>query len=181
MDEYKKKNIFLVGPMGAGKSTIGRHLSRVLNMKFYDSDVEIERRTGVDIAWVFDVEGESEFRIREEKIINELTNKTGIILSTGGGSIISIKSRNCLISRGIVIYLRTTVEEQLIRTRLDKKRPLLSHVHSKNEKILRLLSKIRDPIYQNISDFIVDTQNQSISLITSSIIRYFYHISNNVN
>ncbi|VFP83837.1 shikimate kinase AroK [Buchnera aphidicola] len=176
MNEYKKKNIFLIGPMGAGKSTIGRHLSRILNMKFYDSDFEIEKRTGVDIDWVFDVEGESEFRIREEKIINELTNKTGIILSTGGGSIISIKSRNFLTSRGIVVYLRTTVEEQLVRTRLDKKRPLLSDIHSENEKILKSLSKIRDPIYQNVSDFIIDTQNQSISLITSNIIRYFYRM-----
>ncbi|VFP78351.1 Shikimate kinase 1 [Buchnera aphidicola (Cinara cuneomaculata)] len=176
MNQYKKKNIFLIGPMGAGKSTIGRHLSRFLKMKFYDSDHEIEKRTGVDINWVFDVEGEAEFRIREEKIVNELTNKVGIILSTGGGSVLSVKSRNLLVSRGFVVYLRTTVEEQLARTHLDKKRPLLSHIYSEDKKILKSLSKIRDPIYENISDFIVDTNNQKISFIASSIIRNFRNL-----
>ncbi|VFP86220.1 Shikimate kinase 1 [Buchnera aphidicola (Cinara pseudotaxifoliae)] len=177
MNRGKKKNIFLIGPMGAGKSTVGRYLSQALNMCFYDSDSEIEKRTGVDIDWVFEVEGESEFRIREEKIINELTDKTGIILSTGGGSILSLKSRYLLQSRGVVVYLRASVKEQLMRTKLDKKRPLLSLNSNKNKQILKSLSVIRDPIYKKTSDFIVDTVNHDVPFIASNIIRYFYRFS----
>ncbi|MGI4816472.1 MAG: shikimate kinase AroK [Janthinobacterium lividum] len=177
MNSDKKKNIFLIGPMGAGKSTVGRYLSQVLNMSFYDSDSEIEKRTGADIDWVFEVEGESEFRIREEKIINELTDKTGIILSTGGGSILSLKSRDLLQSRGVVIYLRTSVKEQLLRTKMDKKRPLLSSNSNENKKILRSLLVIRDPIYKKMSDFIIDTVNNDIPCIASNIMQFFHSFS----
>lgn len=100
----EKRNIFLVGPMGAGKSTIGRQLAQQLNMEFYDSDQEIEKRTGADVGWVFDVEGEEGFRDREEKIINELTEKQGIVLATGGGSVKSRETRNRLSARGVVVY-----------------------------------------------------------------------------
>ncbi|MGL5792789.1 MAG: shikimate kinase AroK, partial [Plesiomonas shigelloides] len=120
----EKRNIFLIGPMGAGKSTIGRYLAQMLNMEFFDSDQEIERRTGADISWVFDVEGEEGFRVREEKVINDLTEKQGIVLATGGGSIQSRETRNRLSARGIVVYLETTIEKQLARTQRDKKRPL---------------------------------------------------------
>lgn len=111
----EKRNIFLVGPMGAGKSTIGKYLAQQLHMEFYDSDHEIERRTGADISWVFDVEGEEGFRDREEKVINDLSELQGIVLATGGGSIKSKESRNRLSARGIVIYLETPVEKQLAR------------------------------------------------------------------
>lgn len=121
----EKRNIFLVGPMGAGKSTIGRQLAQQLNMEFFDSDQEIERRTGADVGWVFDVEGEEGFRLREEKIINELTEKQGIVLATGGGSVKSRETRNRLSARGVVVYLETNIEKQLARTQRDKKRPLL--------------------------------------------------------
>ncbi|VTN12262.1 Shikimate kinase 1 [Raoultella terrigena] len=107
----RKRNIFLVGPMGAGKSTIGRQLAQQLNMEFYDSDQEIEKRTGADVGWVFDVEGEDGFRDREEKIINELTEKQGIVLATGGGSVKSRETRNRLSARGVVVYLETTIEK----------------------------------------------------------------------
>ena len=116
----EKRNIFLVGPMGAGKSTIGRQLAQQLNMEFFDSDQEIERRTGADVGWVFDVEGEAGFRDREEKIINELTEKQGIVLATGGGSVKSRETRNRLSARGVVVYLETTIEKQLARTQRDK-------------------------------------------------------------
>ncbi len=116
----EKRNIFLVGPMGAGKSTIGRQLAQQLNMEFYDSDQEIEKRTGADVGWVFDVEGEEGFRDREEKIINELTEKQGIVLATGGGSVKSRETRNRLSARGVVVYLETTIEKQLARTQRDK-------------------------------------------------------------
>ena len=105
----EKRNIFLVGPMGAGKSTIGRQLAQQLNMEFYDSDQEIEKRTGADVGWVFDVEGEEGFRDREEKIINELTEKQGIVLATGGGSVKSRETRNRLSARGVVVGLAATV------------------------------------------------------------------------
>lgn len=116
----EKRNIFLVGPMGAGKSTIGRQLAQQLNMEFYDSDQEIEKRTGADVGWVFDVEGEEGFRDREEKVINELTEKQGIVLATGGGSVKSRETRNRLSARGVVVYLETTIEKQLARTQRDK-------------------------------------------------------------
>src|SRR5699024_9005375 len=121
----EKRNIFLVGPMGAGKSTIGKYLAQQLHMEFYDSDHEIERRTGADISWVFDVEGEEGFREREEKVINDLSELQGIVLATGGGSIKSKESRNRLSARGIVVYLETPVEKQLARVQKDKRRPLL--------------------------------------------------------
>lgn len=116
----EKRNIFLVGPMGAGKSTIGRQLAQQLNMEFYDSDQEIEKRTGADVGWVFDLEGEEGFREREEKVINELTEKQGIVLATGGGSVKSRETRNRLSARGVVVYLETTIEKQLARTQRDK-------------------------------------------------------------
>lgn len=107
----EKRNIFLIGPMGAGKSTIGRHLAEQLHMEFFDSDHEIERRSGADIGWVFDVEGEEGFRIREEKVIGELSEQQGIVLATGGGAIKSRETRNKLSARGIVVYLETTIEK----------------------------------------------------------------------
>src|SRR6056300_666156 len=103
----EKRNIFLVGPMGAGKSTIGRHLADELHLEFFDSDQEIERKTGADIAWIFDLEGEDGFRDREANTINELTDKQGIVLATGGGSIVTPAVRNRLSARGIVVYLQT--------------------------------------------------------------------------
>jgi shikimate kinase len=120
----EKRNIFLVGPMGAGKSTIGRHLADELHLEFFDSDHEIERKTGADIAWIFDLEGEDGFRKRELETINELTDKQGIVLATGGGSIITPAVRNRLSARGIVVYLQTTIDKQVARTQRDKRRPL---------------------------------------------------------
>ncbi|PPI87848.1 shikimate kinase AroK [Candidatus Pantoea edessiphila] len=165
----EKRNIFLVGPMGAGKSTIGRHLANQLNMDFFDSDQEIERRTGADITWVFDVEGENGFRDREEKIINELTEKQGIILATGGGSIKSQKTRNRLSARGIIVYLETTVEKQLSRTQRDKKRPLLQ-VNLSPIQILTTLAQERNPLYREIADITVSTDHQSTKIVANQII-----------
>ncbi|CAL4324179.1 shikimate kinase AroK [Buchnera aphidicola] len=165
----EKRNIFLIGPMGAGKSTIGRQLSKELHMDFYDSDQEIENRTGVDISWVFDVEGEVGFRIREEKIIDELTKMNKIILATGGGSILSKKIRHCLSSRGIIIYLKVEIEQQLMRTKREKHRPLLNTSDS-TEEILKKLSYERNPLYEEISDIIINTNNKNVKAIVSNII-----------
>ncbi len=165
----EKKNIFLIGPMGAGKSTIGKQLANKLNCEFFDSDKEIEKSTGADITWVFDVEGEDGFRNREEKIINELTKKHGIILATGGGSIISRKTRTFLSSRGTVVYLKTTVEKQFLRTQKDKKRPLLQGNSSRYE-VLQTLANERNSLYEEIADIIICTDELKTQVISNKII-----------
>ncbi|QCI17337.1 shikimate kinase AroK [Buchnera aphidicola (Aphis helianthi)] len=166
----EKRNIFLIGPMGAGKSTIGRQLSQQLNMEFFDSDEEIERRTGANISWVFDVEGENGFREREVKVINEITQKQGIVLATGGGSIQFKENRNILSARGIVVYLETTIEKQLSRTKRDKKRPLLQ-TNVSNKTILENLALERNPLYEEIADFKIQTDIQSAKSVANNIIR----------
>ncbi|XBC43277.1 MAG: shikimate kinase AroK [Buchnera aphidicola (Meitanaphis flavogallis)] len=166
----EKRNIFLIGPMGAGKSTVGRQLAQQLNMEFYDSDQEIEKRTGADISWVFDVEGESRFREREQKIINELTSKYGIVLATGGGSVKLKENRNKLSSRGIVVYLETTVEKQLVRTQKDKKRPLLQVQNVPIKNILESLAIERNPLYKEIADITVHMDGKSVKAIVFYII-----------
>lgn len=165
----EKRNIFLIGPMGAGKSTIGRQLAQQLNMEFVDSDQEIEQRAGADISWIFDVEGESGFRKREERIINELTQRQGIVLSTGGGAILSKDTRNYLSARGIVIYLQTTVDKQYERTQRDKKRPLLQDVEDPRQ-VLEDLTKIRNPLYEEIADIVLPTDEQSAKVMANQII-----------
>ena len=164
----EKRNIFRVGPMGAGKSTIGRQLAQQLNMEFFDSDQEIERRTGADVSWVFDVEGEEGFRDREEKVINELTEKQGIVLATGGGSVKSRETRNRLSARGVVVYLETTIEKQLARTQRDKKRPLLQ-VDTPRE-VLEQLAQERNPLYEEIADVTIRTDEQSAKVVANQII-----------
>ncbi|WP_395480018.1 shikimate kinase AroK [Candidatus Curculioniphilus buchneri] len=165
----EKRNIFLIGPMGAGKSTVGRQLAQQLNMDFIDSDQEIEKRTGADISWVFDVEGENSFRDREEKIINEITKNQRIVLATGGGSIKSRETRHRLSSRGVVIYLETTIEKQLFRTQRDKKRPLLQ-VNTSLREVLEALANQRNPLYESIADFTIRTDEQSIKVVVNQII-----------
>ncbi|MFT8229800.1 MAG: shikimate kinase AroK [Enterobacterales bacterium] len=169
-----KRNIILIGPMGSGKSTVGRQLSKYFNMEFFDSDQEIQNRTGADISWIFDTEGEKGFRKREKKIINELTESNNKIISTGGGSIKSKEIRNRLISRGIVIYLQTTVENQFNRTKRDKSRPLLNIDDRK--KILEFLSHERNHLYEEIADIIVCTDNHNIKSVTRKIINILLKI-----
>ncbi|ABV85566.1 shikimate kinase AroK [Shewanella pealeana] len=164
----EKRNIFLVGPMGAGKSTIGRHLAQMLHLEFHDSDQEIESRTGADIAWVFDVEGEEGFRIRETQVVADLTEKQGIVLATGGGSIQSKEIRNNLSARGIVVYLETTIDKQVARTQRDKRRPLLQ-VDDPRE-VLESLAEVRNPLYEEIADVIVKTDEQSAKVVANQII-----------
>ena len=165
----EKTNIFFVGPMGAGKSTIGRQLAQLLSMDFVDTDAEIEERAGADIGWIFDVEGEAGFRKREERIINELTLRQGIVLSTGGGAILSKESRNHLSARGIVVYLETTVEKQYQRTQRDKKRPLLQDVEDPRQ-VLEDLAKVRNPLYEEVADITLPTDEQSAKVMATQII-----------
>jgi shikimate kinase len=149
------QNIFLVGPMGAGKSTIGRFLSKELSIPFKDTDHEIEARTGADIPWIFDMEGEDGFRDRETAVLDELTQSPGVVLATGGGVILREKNRQYLAARGTVVYLETAVDDQYKRTLKDKNRPLLQQDDPR--QVLEDLFQIRDPLYRSIADFIVST------------------------
>lgn len=165
----EKRNIFLVGPMGAGKSTIGRQLARHLHLDFYDSDSEIERRTGADISWVFELEGEEGFRAREEKVIAELTEHLGIVLATGGGSVMSKENRNRLSARGIVVYLKTTIDKQVARTERDKRRPLIAEANDPRA-VLEELAEQRDPLYEEIADLTIQTDEQSAKAVAVQIV-----------
>ena len=162
-------NIFLVGPMGAGKTTIGKLLAQELKLDFYDSDQEIDDRCGADISWIFDMEGEEGFRLREEKIIEELTGKNKIVLATGGGVVISEANRRLLHSRGVVIYLVTTIKQQVDRTRRDTKRPLLQNVDDPEAK-LRSLMEESETLYQEIADHMVMTNRRSAKMISKEIV-----------
>ncbi|ESP94822.1 Shikimate kinase [Pseudoalteromonas luteoviolacea 2ta16] len=155
--------------MGAGKSTIGRHIADQLHLEFFDSDQEIERRTGADIAWVFDIEGEEGFRKREETVISDLTEKQGIVLATGGGSVISKEVRNKLSARGIVVYLETPIEKQVARTQRDKRRPLLQ-TGEDSRKILEDLAEQRNHLYSEVADIVVRTDEQSAKVVANQII-----------
>lgn len=164
----EKRNIYIVGPMGAGKSTIGRQIAQQLHLEFVDSDAEIERRTGAEIAWVFDVEGEEGFRKREAEVIGDLTEQQGIVLATGGGSIISKEVRNKLSARGFVVYLETAIDKQVARTQRDKRRPLLRSDNPR--QVLEDLAKDRNPLYEEIADLTVHTDDQSAKLVAKEII-----------
>lgn len=148
-------SIFIVGPMGAGKTTIGRLLARQMGREFIDSDLFIEEQSGADIAWIFAKEGESGFRERESRAIDQLTQRQGIILATGGGVVMRECNRDWLKSRGIVIYLRASVETQMRRTAKDKSRPLLQQPNPK--QVLSDLFKVRDPLYQQVADITIAT------------------------
>ena len=162
--------------MGAGKSTIGRLLSAELNIDFVDSDKEIEERCGANIPWIFDKEGEEGFRLREEAVIDDLTQESGILLATGGGVVMRKANRDHLASRGTVVYLRTSVEQQLARTMRDKNRPLLQADNP--EKILVDLFKIRDPLYQDIADIVIHTDQRNPKNVVNEIIRTL--VENNI-
>ncbi len=163
----KPKNLFLVGPMGAGKSAVGRHLARLLHLEFVDSDEEIETRTGVDIPFIFEKEGEEGFRKREVKVIDELSQREGVVLATGGGAIADPDSRSRLGARGFVVYLHTSVKQQLERTQRRRKRPLLEN--RDKEKVLRELMEQRDPLYREISDLIIETDGRRVQTVAREI------------
>ena len=163
------ENIFLIGPMGAGKSTVGRELARILKKDFYDTDQEIEKRCGASVSWIFDLEGEPGFRQREEQVLAELCQKKGIILATGGGAILSEKNRTYLKNYGTVIYLYINTEQQLERIAKDKQRPLLQCAD--REKKIKELALIRTPLYQQTADWSVDAGQKSVSLVVGEILK----------
>ncbi len=165
----KPGSLFLTGPMGAGKSTIGRQLAKQLGMPFYDSDHEIESRTGVDIPLIFELEGEAGFRRREAAIIDELTALPNIVLATGGGAILDPQNREHLKSRGRVIYLHATVNQQLRRTRKDRNRPLLQTENPKAK--LEELLEIRDPLYRETAGLIIETDGMRVRDVVKKIMQ----------
>ncbi len=160
-------NIFLIGLMGSGKTTVGRLLARRLHLGFVDSDHEIEAHTGVRISTIFEVEGESGFRLREADMIARLTQRQGIVLATGGGAILNVHTRQLLQARGLVIYLRADPEQLWLRTRHDRQRPLLQTAHPKAR--LQELYAQRDPLYREIAHLIIDTGQQSVPRLVSHL------------
>lgn len=168
------QNIFLIGPMGAGKTTVGRHLAQQLEFDFIDSDKEIAARAGANLAWIFDLEGEAGFRKREELVIAELTGLKNIVLATGGGVVLSPNNRTLLASRGLVIFLQVSVEQQLSRIEHAKDRPLLLQ-DIEREKILNKLFAEREPLYREIADLVINTDNRSPRAITMDILTRLPH------
>ena len=154
-EPVQPRRVFLVGPMGAGKTTTGRQLARALGLSFVDCDREIESRSGVDIPTIFDFEGEVGFRQRERAMIEELTNRDDVVLATGGGVVLDPDNRRDLAARGFVVYLSTPVDQQLRRTRHDRQRPLLQR--GDRRATLSRLQQERDPLYREIADLVVDT------------------------
>lgn len=149
------RRVFLIGPMGAGKTTTGRALARALQLDFLDCDHEVEARSGVDIATIFDFEGEAGFRQRERAVVEELSQRGGVVLATGGGVVLDADNRRDLAARGFVVYLAASVDEQLRRTRHDNERPLLQG--GDRSATLARLQEERDPLYREIADIVVDT------------------------
>ncbi len=165
--------LIIVGPMAAGKSTIGKRLAEALALPFYDSDQVIEERSGVTVSWIFEVEGESSFRAREENVIDELTQKQNIVLATGGGAILSPLSRDRIKARGYVVYLEVSLEEQIRRTERDplQRRPLLQAPDRK--EVLRTLREMRDPLYQSVADLTMHTDRCSQRDLLRDIVSAF--------
>lgn len=162
------KNIFLIGPMGAGKSAVGRHLARTLHLTFVDSDDEVESRTGVDIAFIFEKEGEDGFRKREAAAIDDLTRLDNVVLATGGGAVIDPENRSHLGGRGLVVYLYTTVDQQVARTQKGRLRPLLTAGDPRGT--LEELLLARDPLYREIADLVVETDGRKVHSVAGEII-----------
>jgi shikimate kinase len=166
-------SIFLVGPMGAGKSAVGRQLARMLKREFRDSDAEIERRTGVDIPFIFEKEGEAGFRRREREIIDELTGREDVVLATGGGVVLDPDNRRVLASRGLVVYLEASVEQQLERTRMSSHRPLLE-TPDPAERLASLMRQ-REPLYRELAAMVVPTDGRVVREVAQEIHHKLLH------
>ncbi len=162
-------NIFFVGPMGAGKTTIGRQLARSLGRPFYDSDKEIEARTGADIPLIFELEGEAGFRSREKAMIDELTRRPGVVLATGGGAVLDPDNRRHLAGRGFVIYLSAPLEQLFQRTARDSRRPLLQTDNPRQK--LREILAVRDPLYREVADLVLVTDNKPVRNVTNQLLK----------
>jgi shikimate kinase len=169
------ENIYLIGLMGAGKTTIGKQLAKALKLPFYDSDKAIEESTGVDISTIFEFEGEEGFRDREQKMIQKLTQLQGIVLATGGGAILREENRNSLKDNGYVVYLQCSVDRILERTRRDTQRPLL-RTDNPRERLQQLFEQ-RQPLYLSCSDFKIDTGVLKSKTVVSRILEEYKEVN----
>lgn len=163
------RNVFLVGPMGSGKTTMGRQLAKALGLEFVDSDQEIEERTGASISWIFDIEGEAGFRKREAQVIDELTARDGIVLATGGGAVLDPSNRSHLRERGTVVYLHATIDKLAERTARDTNRPLLQDTDPRAK--LQELMAVREPLYREVAHLTVDTGTRSMRSTISKLLK----------
>jgi shikimate kinase len=163
------RNVYLIGPMGSGKTAVGKHLSRTLHLDFYDSDVEIEQRTGVDIPYIFEKEGEAGFRDREREVIDALTQLQDVVIATGGGAVVTAENRERLANRGCVVYLKTGIQQQLERTRHGRQRPLL--YTADREATLRELMAHRAPLYESIAAITVLTDGRQVRAVAEEILQ----------
>ncbi len=154
------QNVFLIGPMGSGKTTIGKQLAKLLKLDFYDCDHELERQTGASINLIFDLEGEAGFRLRESRMLEKIARKKGVLISTGGGVICSHQNRQLLRTHGFVVYLKTSTGNQLKRLSQDKSRPLLQAKDRRQR--LRELASVRNPLYDSTADLVFSTGSQSV-------------------
>ncbi len=161
-------SVFLVGPMGSGKSAVGKTLARLRGQRFIDSDVEIERRTGVDISYIFEREGEAGFREREREVIGDLTQLPGIVLATGGGAILLPENREHLAGRGVVVYLEASIAQQVERTQHGRHRPLLLNADPATR--LAELMAAREPLYRSIAHVVVQTDRRKVQSVAEHII-----------
>ena len=163
----KYKNIYLVGLMGSGKTTLGKILSKKIDKQFYDSDQVIEEKLGVEVPIIFEYEGEAGFREREKDILKELVGIQNIVLATGGGIILSKSNRDLLAQNGIVVYLKSNQKDLILRMKNDKTRPLLQNGNI--EEIIKTLCKEREPLYEEIADFEITTKNKKIHEVVNEI------------
>lgn len=162
-------SVFLVGPMGSGKSAVGRALARLLGYGFVDSDVEIENRTGVDIPFIFEKEGESGFRLREREVIEELTRARRTVVSTGGGAVLLEENRRHLAERGVVVYLHASVDQQAERTRHGRNRPLLNASDDPRRRLAELM-EFREPLYRGVAHLTVPTDHRRVQAVADDIL-----------
>lgn len=164
-----RRNVFLIGPMGSGKTAVGRYLARTLGFRFHDSDAEIEKRTGVDITYIFEKEGESGFRAREREVLEQLTSLDQVVLATGGGAVLDPENRKLLAERGRVVYLLASVNQQMERTRHGRHRPLLDT--SDPRARLAELMREREPLYTGIADITVTTDGRRVQVVAEEVLR----------
>ncbi|HEU4619608.1 MAG TPA: shikimate kinase AroK [Gammaproteobacteria bacterium] len=163
----KRRNLFLIGPMGSGKTAVGKQLARDLDMAFHDTDAEIERRTGVDIPFIFEKEGEAGFREREREVLARLAALDHVVVATGGGAVLSADNRAVLKENGLVIYLHASVDEQLKRTSRSQNRPLLKAADPR--AVLDSLMAVRRPLYEETADISLDTTGRQVGAVADAL------------